>query len=163
MHESYISKKDTKKILEEVKKQLKINFIDVNEKGNKVIEIEKDVQILLLDKIVLVREKGVIFPSLLCEEDFLAKLPSIKVDKGAIPYICKGAKIMRPGIVAFEGEFFQGDVVCVKDEIYGKYIAVARALMEKDEAKKTIKGVVLDNLHYVGDKYWNILKNIKLS
>jgi PUA domain protein len=163
VHESYISKKDAKKMLEEVKKQLRINFIDVNEKGNKVIEVEKDVQILLLNKIVLVKEKGVVFPSLLCGEDFLGKFPSIKVDKGSIPYICKGAKIMRPGIVAFEGEFFQGDVVCVKDEIYSKYIAIAKALMEKNEAEKTIKGAVLDNLHYIGDKYWDTLKDIKLS
>ena len=163
MHEFYISKKDTKKVLEEIKKQLKVSLPDVNEKGNRVIEIGKDVQILLLDKIVLIKEKEVIFPSLLCVEDFLGKLPYITVDKGAIPYICKGAKIMRPGIVASEGEFSEGDVVCVKDATHGKYIAIARTLMEKSEAEKTVKGAVLDNLHYVGDKYWNTLKNIKLS
>lgn len=163
MHESYISKKDTKKILEEIKKQLKVDLPDVNEKGNRVMEIEKDVQILLFEKIVLIKEKEIIFPSLFCGEDFLGKLSYIKVDKGAIPYICKGAKIMRPGIVAFEGEFSHGDVVCVKDAIYGKYVAIARALMEKNEAEKTVKGAVLDNLHYVGDKYWDTLKNTKLS
>jgi len=163
VREFYLSKKDTKKVLEEIKKQLKVDLPDVKEKGNRVIEIEKDVQVLLFDKIVLIKEKEEIFPSLVCEEGFLGKLPYIKVDKGAIPYICKGAKIMRPGIVAFEREFSEGDVVCVKDATHGKYIAIARALVEKSEAEQTVKGVVLDNLHYVGDKYWDTMKDIKLS
>jgi PUA domain protein len=162
VREFYLSKKDTKKVLDGIKKQLKVDLPDVKEKGNRVIEVEKDVRVLLLDKIVLIKEKEEIFPSLLCDEVFLEKFPYIKVDKGAIPYICKGAKIMRPGIVSFEGEFYEGDVVCVKDAIHGKYIAIARALMEKSKAEKTEKGVMLDNLHYVGDKYWDTMKNIKL-
>jgi PUA domain protein len=163
VREFYLSKKDTKNVLEDVKKQLKADIPDVNEKGNRIVEVEKDVQVLLFDKVVLIKEKDKIFPSLFCAELFLEKFPSVKVDKGAIPYICKGAKVMRPGIVAFEKEFYEGDVVCVKDEAHSKYIAIGRALLEKGEAEKTAKGAVLDNLHYVGDKYWDTMKNMKLS
>ena len=163
MHEVHISKKDTKKMLEEVRRQLKIDVSRINDRGNKIIEIDKNANIILFGRIVLIKEEERIFPSLLCEETFLDQFPTIKVDKGAIPFICKGAKIMRPGIVAFDREFLLDDIVCVKEALYNKFIAIGKALMGKDDAEKGSKGVVLDNLHYVGDKYWDALKNIRFQ
>ncbi len=33
------------------------------------------------------------------------KAPKIVVDMGAVPYVCKGATVMAPGILRYEGEF----------------------------------------------------------
>ncbi|MGQ9782095.1 MAG: PUA domain-containing protein [Nitrososphaeria archaeon] len=161
MHEVYISKKDAKRIVNEARRQLKVEITGIDEKGNKYIEIDKDASILLLGRIVLIKEEDKVFPSLVCPEYFLEKFPIIKVDKGAIPFICKGANVMRPGIVSFERNFSVDDVVCVREELYNKFIAVGRALIEKDKAEKSSKGAVLNNLHYVGDKYWDFLRNVR--
>lgn len=162
MHQFYLSKKDTKKIEEEIKNSFGIEIEKIEYVGNRVIEVDKDNKIFILGKIVLIKEGNTIFPSLASHKDFLEKFPSLKVDSGAIPYICRGAKIMRPGIVSFETDFNLNSIVCVKDVIHNKFIAIGRALIKKSDAEKMDKGPILDNLHYIGDKYWTILKNIKL-
>ncbi len=162
MHQFYLSKKDTKKIEEEIKNSFGIEIEKIEYVGNRVIEIDKDNKIFILGKIVLIKERNTIFPSLVSNKDFLEKFPSLKVDSGAIPHICRGAKIMRPGIVSFEADFNLNSIVCVKDVMYNKFIAIGKALMNKNDAEKMDKGPILDNLHYIGDKYWTILKNIKL-
>lgn len=162
MHQFYLSKKDTKKIEEEIKNKFRIEIDEIDYVGNRVIELDKETKIFVLGKIILIREKEKIFPSLACGENFLSRFPSIKVDAGAIPYICRGAKIMRPGIVAFETNFNLNDIVCVKESTYNKFIAVGEALMNKEDAERREKGPVLDNLHYIGDKYWIYLKNARI-
>jgi len=149
-------------MIDEARRQLKVDITGIEDKGNKTIEIDKNAHVLLLGKIVLIREGDKVFPSLICPESFLERFPAIRVDKGAVPYLCKGAKVMRPGIVSFEKDFSVDDIVCIKEALHNKFIAVGRALIEKDEAEKTSKGVVLDNLHHVGDRYWNILKNVRI-
>lgn len=162
VHQFYLSKKDTKKIEEEIKNRFRVEVEGIEYVGNRVIELDKDTKIFVLGKIILIREKEKLFPSLACEEKFLSKFPSIKVDVGAIPYICRGAKIMRPGIVTFEKNFNLNDIVCIKENNYNKFIAIGEALMNKEDAKKREKGPVLDNLHYIGDKYWIFLKNARI-
>lgn len=162
MHQFYLSKKDTKKIEEEIKNNFGIEIEKIEYVGNRVIELDKDNKIFILGKIVLIKERNIIFPSLVSDRNFLEKFPYLKVDSGAIPYICRGAKIMRPGIVSFESNFNLDNIVCVKETVYNKFVAIGKALMSKNEAEKMNKGPILDNLHYIGDKYWVLLKNIKL-
>ncbi len=162
MHQFYLSKKDTKKIEEEIKNIFRVEVEGIEYVGNRVIELDKDTKIFVLGKIILIREKEKLFPSLACGENFLSKFPSIKVDVGAIPHICRGAKIMRPGIVTFEKNFNLNDIVCIKENTYNKFIAIGEALMNKEDAEKREKGPVLDNLHYIGDKYWILLKNARI-
>jgi len=76
---------------------------------------------------------------------------------GAIRFVCNGAKIMRPGIVSME-EFNQDDIVVVKDDRHGKYIAVGVALVASKEAQAMSKGHIIDNMHYVSDKFWDVCK-----
>jgi malignant T-cell-amplified sequence len=99
------------------------------------------------------------FP-LLKDESMLSKLPSITVDSGAIKFVCNGANIMRPGISKIEGDFQAQDLVLVKEQKYGKSIAVGRAMLSKPEMESASKGAVVTNLHYVGDKFWDMLKEL---
>jgi PUA domain protein len=91
--------------------------------------------------------------------EILDKFPSVTVDSGSIRFICNGAKILRPGIVDFES-FKKDDIVGVKDEKFKKYLAVGLALEDKDRAHGMEKGQIINNLHYVGDKFWNAYKEI---
>ncbi|OYT61555.1 MAG: hypothetical protein B6U69_03410 [Thermofilum sp. ex4484_15] len=82
--------------------------------------------------------------------------PSVTVDEGAVPYIRRGADVMRPGIVKVEGDFVKGDVVAVKECKYGKPIALGLALHTSEELLGLKRGRVIRNLHYLGDDIWNM-------
>ena len=43
---------------------------------------------------------------------------------GAVPYVCKGATIMAPGIVRIEGDFSMGELVVVVDMKFGKALGI---------------------------------------
>jgi malignant T-cell-amplified sequence len=99
------------------------------------------------------------FP-LLKDQLLLKDLPVIIVDSGAIKFVCNGANIMRPGIVKIEGVFAAQDIVLVKEEKYGKPIAVGRSMVSSQDMASATKGAVVTNLHYVGDKFWDTLKEL---
>ena len=78
---------------------------------------------------------------------------------GAVSHICNGADVMAPGIVRIEGQFDVDDFVLVLDERHSKPLAIGSALLDSQTAKQTKHGKTAKNLHYVGDKLWNALKN----
>ena len=78
---------------------------------------------------------------------------------GAVKFVCNGAKIMRPGITKFD-IFKKDDIVIVKDQTYGKTLAVGIALDNSEIAAANPKGYVIDNLHYISDKFWQVRKEI---
>ena len=41
------------------------------------------------------------------------------IDRGALKFVCNGAKVMRPGIINFDS-FKKGEIVVVKDQTHGK-------------------------------------------
>ena len=83
----------------------------------------------------------------------------LPVTARSIKFICNGAKILRPGIVKFDN-FVKNDIVVVKDEKFEKYLSVGLALEDSIVAEKLQKGYVIDNLHFVGDKFWTSFKEI---
>jgi len=87
-------------------------------------------------------------------------LPSLVVDKGAVPHVSNGADVMRPGVVVLEGSFKKGSLVSVKDQTYHKILAVAEALEDSERIKAAERGKVAKNLHHVGDKVWSTVASI---
>jgi PUA domain protein len=87
-------------------------------------------------------------------------MPKIVVDMGAVPYVCKGADVMAPGIVRVEGEFGVGDLVLVVDVNHGKMLVIGEALYDAENARKVEKGAVVKSLHFVGDKIWDKAKTL---
>jgi PUA-domain protein len=92
--------------------------------------------------------------------DFLAKAPKIVVDMGAVPYVCKGATVMAPGIVQIEGKFSKGDHVVVVDVKFRKALGLGETLMDSETAKGTKKGPIVKTSHWVSDKIWDQTKTI---
>ncbi|RLF58770.1 MAG: RNA-binding protein [Thermoplasmata archaeon] len=80
----------------------------------------------------------------------------VTVDRGAIPHITSGADIMRPGVVDYDKRIKKGEIVIVKEENYGKPIAIGKALWNGEEFENKKKGKCVKNLHYVGDKIWKL-------
>ena len=153
-----ISKKETEKVLGLLNKTW-TNISIPKIKNIKVFEIEFDKSIVVIDTVVGVFIKNELILPFLGRTDILKDFPSIKVDSGSIKFICNGAKILRPGIVEF-GSFIKNDIVAVKDERFEKYISVGLALEDSAIAENLQKGYVIDNLHFVGDKFWDAFKEI---
>src|SRR5918997_6673125 len=116
-------------------------------KNIKVYEIDRDNWLLSADKIIAAQVGGLIVP-FLGEQEYLRHFPSVTLDRGAVKFVCNGAKVMRPGIINFD-PFRKGDLVAVKDQVHGRAIAVGLALEDSEGAKQMTKGYVIDTLHYV--------------
>ncbi len=153
--------KEAKQIVEEASKKLKFDLEALYGLKPNVEVVESDVgEIYLIDaKPILYKSGDTVFPTLLFSE-FTSKAPKIVVDMGAIPYVCKGATVMAPGIVRVEGEFIKGELVIVVDMKHGKALALGESLLDAETAKQTKKGPVIKTLHYVSDKIWNNIKTI---
>jgi PUA-domain protein len=153
--------KEAKQILDEATKTLNKNLELVSNLKTTVEVVDSDVgMIYILSKIpVLFKEKDKMLPTLLFSE-FIAKAPRIIVDMGAVPFVCKGATVMAPGIVSIEGTFKTGDIVVIADVKHGKALAIGESLMDSENAKKTKKGPIAKTNHYISDKIWDYIKNI---
>lgn len=118
-----------------------------------------DVVFVNFDSMTFVRSGESFFP-FLGSGEALALFPSATVDEGAIKFMLNGADVMRPGIKTLDAWGDTGKTVIVKEEKKGRAIAVTQSTVTSDEAKSMSKGVCLRNLHHVGDRFWNLHKQV---
>ena len=78
------------------------------------------------------------------------------VDSGAVPYVYNGADIMAPGVIAADERIKKGDPLWIKEEKYGKPLAVGIALMDGAEMVAAKSGKAAKSLLHVGDKIWEL-------
>jgi PUA domain protein len=123
---------------------------------------KKDIIQIMDDKIILINKIPFFFyhekklvPTLklLIQKDLLQ---SVYVDQGAIKFVIKGADIMRPGITAFDSEIKNGDFIVIKDSLHKKPLAVGISLYSSEEISKLKTGIILRNIHFLGDDLWKI-------
>lgn len=79
----------------------------------------------------------------------------VTVDAGAVPFIAKGADVMKPGIVSVDPHIKEGDMVIIMEETHGKPLAIGRALVSADQMTADA-GKAVKTIHKVGDKLWNL-------
>jgi len=153
--------KEAKQIVEQATLKLKLDFDALFGAKTNVEVAESDAAEIYLigGKPLLFKAADKVIPTLLFSE-FTAAAPKIVVDMGAVPYVCKGATVMAPGIVRVDGEFNAGDLVLVADVKFGKALAVGEALIDSAAAKGAKKGPVVKTLHFVGDKIWDCIKTL---
>lgn len=151
----YFARKD---FIAKLKNELPENFRELIPKKGKVEIAEQDDRVfVIVDGEVLFFKHGEEYiPSLKAALKIEINQSYVVVDKGAIPYIISGADVMRPGVVEFDENIKKGDVVIVKEEGYGKPIAIGKALWDGQEFKTKEKGKCVKNLHYIGDKIWKL-------
>ena len=157
MKSNLISKSETSKILEQIKSEWKIEL--PKQKNVKTHDVNEKGIIITGNEITAVKIGENILP-FLDDTAILEKFPYVKVDMGAIKFVCKGANVMRPGITKFS-DFESGEIVCVIEESQNKFLAVGKAEMSSEEAKNANKGEVIKNMHYISDDFWETKKEIK--
>lgn len=158
MRSSPASKSETAAVLREVGRRWGVEVPRV--KNLMVHEVEGGSQIMAGGGLALARVGGEYIP-LLSQDALLPEFPSVTVDMGAVRFVCKGANVMRPGVTA-HGRFEAGQIVCVKEERHGKYLAVGTAAMSAEQADAAQKGEVVRNLHYVSDRIWEAASAAKI-
>jgi len=151
-----ISKTETAEVLSQISSQWKVELPKI--KNLKIYEFEEG-QIIMGEGLTAIKIGDNYLP-FLSDSVTLAKFPSVMVDMGAVKFMCNGANVMRPGIRSF-GEFEKGQIVCIIEESQKKSLAVGRALVSSKEMAEMSKGIVVENLHYISDKYWEAKKLIK--
>jgi malignant T-cell-amplified sequence len=156
MKSNLISKSETAALLKKVSENWEMEFPKM--KNVKVHQILNDAQIITGKglKILKINEEYLPF---LSETEILKKFPSVEVDMGAVKFMCKGANLMRPGIKKFT-EFEEGKLVCIVEETHHKFLAVGKAMVSSVELEKMEKGEVIQNIHYISDKFWETGKTI---
>ena len=144
-----LRRQDVRRILEEASRYL------AGQSFSKVEEAETEdgsTIFIFEDEITLFRSEGVLYPTLRCK--CVDSLPAVIVDMGAIPFICKGADVMAPGITDIKMPFEEGAIIVIRDVKHGKALAIGKALRSSISIMTEKKGKVIKNLHYVGDKIW---------
>ena len=156
MKSNLISKSETSILLKTVSEKWGIEFPKM--KNVKVHQILEDAQIITGDglKILKVDEDYLPF---LSEIKMLEKFPTVTVDMGAVKFMCKGANLMRPGIKKFT-EFEKDKIVCIIEESQHKFLAVGKSLVSSSELETMEKGEIINNMHYISDRFWETGKTI---
>jgi PUA-domain protein len=118
-------------------------------------ELDAPFVLYLVDKKpLLMRREGWAFPTVrgAIERPFPER--TITVDMGAVPFVAKGADVMRPGIVSVTDDVKQGSPAIVVDERHRKALAVVVALLDGPALRAETKGKVAKTVHHVGDLLW---------
>ena len=164
MRKYNLKNKDVRKLIKDFTEFYKVEELSqyFAKSRNKIdcIDIDESKIYFIDERPYLLRTEKGLFPTLIFEE-FLAKLPHVIVDTGAIDHICNGADVMAPGIREINGNFKQGSTIVVKEEKYTKSIALGLSIYDMQELKSIKKGKVIENIHYVGDIFWEIIMKNK--
>jgi len=152
-----ISKSETAKIFEELNTQWKIDV--PKQKNVRTHQIDEKGVIITGNDVTAVKIGENILP-FLGDVPTLEKFPFVIVDMGAIKFVCKGANIMRPGIIK-SSDFEKDEIVCVIEESQHKFLAVGKAKMSSKQLDETEHGEVIKNMHYISDIFWESEKEIK--
>ncbi len=156
MKSNLISKSETTTLLKKISEEWGIEFPKM--KNVKVHQILNDAQIITGDGLKILKINDDYLP-FLSETEILKKFPSVEVDIGAVKFMCKGANLMRPGIKKFS-EFEKEKVVCIVEETHHKFLAVGKSIVSSKELETMEKGEVIQNMHYISDKFWETGKTI---
>jgi PUA domain protein len=146
--------KEVEELLSSQWKGVKVPELGIRRKGF----VEEGLYVAMGEHLV-VENRGAFVP-FLGDQELLEAFPKVVVDMGAVKFVTNGANVMRPGVRSFSGPFTKGDIMVVVDEKHGKALASGPALVDSSDAEKMEKGPVVKNLHYIGDKFWNAIREM---
>ncbi len=157
----FIKEKEGKKLLLEFFKRTKIQSQPLPQLKPPIelVKTNNEEIFFISREPIFAKSNNLLFPTLASHE-FLSTMPKAIVNMGTVPHVCNGADVMAPGVVRFEGKFNREDLVIVCDERHQRPITITTALYTTKEAKKLKHGKILKNVHYIGDKIWNLTQKL---
>lgn len=154
-----LSKREVHDITDQISKSWPTNSINAI-KDLQAYVIDGKKRLLVGNNLVAIQLAPDLVIPHLTQHDLLNHFASVQVDMNAVKHVCNGANIMRPGITDFT-TFKESEIVLVKDQTYKKELAVCISLVDDVNGRKMERGVVLNNIHHVGDVYWETKKTIR--
>jgi PUA domain protein len=150
-----LKKKEIKFFVNQLKNKFDSDFFDADslvETGYidefKVILVDDEIDFMIIERSIVFTLHGLYKHN--------PKRGFVVVDMGAVSYVTKGADIMAPGITDADINIQKNDYIWVCDEKHRKPLAIGIALMTGEEMKNKNSGKAVKNIHYVGDKLWNL-------
>jgi PUA domain protein len=141
----YLSNKEKKEIQDMLPAGYEITKKDEIKEGNDNILYKNSEKFLIkIDNELLPYLKSI------NEEEY----KSVYVDKGAIPFVIKGADLMRPGIQKIDSDIKENQIILIKDENHNKTIAIGKSIYSSEDLENQEKGKSVKIFHYVGDEYY---------
>jgi len=154
-----LSKREVHDITGQVSKSWPTNSIGAI-KNLQAYVIDGNKRLLVGNNLVAIQLAPDLIIPHLTQHDLLNHFASVQVDMNAVKFVCNGANIMRPGITNFT-TFKESEIVLVKDQTHKKELAVCISLVDDVTGRKMERGVVLNNIHHIGDLYWETKKTIR--
>lgn len=155
-----LSKREVHDITGQISKSWPTNSIGAI-KDLQVYVIDGNKRLLVGNDLVAIQLAPDLIIPHLTQHDILNHFASVQVDMNAVKFVCNGANIMRPGITDFT-TFKESEIVLVKDQTHKKELAVCISLVDDVTGRKMERGVVLNNIHHIGDIYWETKKSIRV-
>jgi malignant T-cell-amplified sequence len=154
-----LSKREVHDITDQISKSWPTNSVGAI-KNLQAYVIDGNKRLLVGDNLVAIQLAPDLIIPHLTQHDLLNYFASVQVDMNAVKHVCNGANIMRPGITDFT-TFKESEIVLVKDQTHKKELAVCISLVDDVNGRKMEKGIVLNNIHHIGDVYWETKKTIR--
>ena len=150
-----LKSREIKELIRTLKNKYSSDFFDGSssvETGNledyKVIIVDNDVDFMVIKDDIVFTLRGLY--------KYQPKEYFVVVDMGAVGFVTKGADVMTPGIVDADECIQEHDYVWVCDEKHRKPLSVGTALMTGEEMKSKKTGKAIKNIHFVGDRLWDL-------
>lgn len=130
-------------------------FIRVNSR----VELVDNSIVLIDNRPAWFRHAGRLVPTVqtLLDYNFLRK---VYVENGAIPNIQTTRKVLRASVVRFERPIVKGQLVCVVNKKWDRPFGVGIALYSDKDMGKLKAGKVIDVIHCVGDRIWELMATL---
>ncbi len=155
-----LSRHDSQELIEKLRSSLHIDLVLTHSSQAECAEPADGVTFVTLEGKFVFVQRGDQFLPFLGSQDTLNLFPSAKVDEGAIKFLLNGADVMRPGIRSYDEWGDPGVTVVVREEKKGRGIAIAKSLVRSEEMGSLQKGPCLKNVHHIGDRFWNLYKEV---
>jgi PUA domain protein len=153
----YFARKDTVLEIRRDLKGISDEFLRLLTDRVEIAETDKGITLILMDgEPVLFKSPEGYFPTIKGALKINADKRFVTVDKGAVPFVARGADIMRPGVVDFDRGIKEGNAVIVNEETYKKPLAIGISLWDGREFEERKIGKCVKNLLRVGDDVWNL-------
>jgi len=154
-HRHRLRQKEIETLKQEIEKRLGTSIFSVADAVEvaEVYGIASKVYILER-QIVAVDIDGEAFLSLRGLLKYGASREFVTVDMGAVPFVSKGADVMGPGITGGDASIMEGELVWVRDERYGRPLAIGRSMVKGEMLGSRRQGKFIETLYHIGDKLW---------
>ena len=152
-----LKNKEIKNILAQIKTKFQGDFFTIDS-AVEIGDLEEFRVVLVDDEIDFFFVENSVFFTLRGLYKYKPRENFVVVDMGAIGFVAKGADVMTPGIVDADIGIQKDDLVWICDETYHKPLAVGIALINGEQMKNKGAGKAIKNIHYVGDKLWNLIE-----